>query len=1116
MIRRTTKFFLEFLAGLVAGAVILVVAGAWWLWSGPIPLTFLTPYIERALSPADSTIAVEIDETELQWAGWNRAANLQVSNVRVLDLERRVIAELPQVSLGLSLRAVLRGRVSPTYIEIIRPSVSVVRNADGGFAIGFAKEGSPVDAAQPEPESFVLERLIAELLSEPDRTRPLGYLARVGIVEGDLFIDDRRHERVWHAPRANIDFLRNANGIVANADADLEIDGAQSRVTGNAVYETESGTVDISFGFVNLDSGLFLRDLQQAAAIRLAELNLQVEGTVGLRMMSDGAIRSVRFDVETGSGSAKGEVSIGEDGYGISAATQLRDVRWPLLAALSPKLAEHAQIDVPIGGALTLAGTTDGGVMSLEFELEGGAGTLRLPELYADPIPVEALRLAGQATDDFRQIRIAEAGVVLQRGEVTSRAALTRIGTDLNLRLDGRVRGFDMNGLRRYWPAGVAADAYDWVTENIRKAIIDEASMSLVARFPNGDASKAQIGSLNGTINAREAEVHYFKPLPPVTGVAADMTFTDKRFDVAIGDGQLGDLVVDEGSAVITGLEADDQDIYIDLVLRGPISTALEVLDREPLGFISKLGIDAAAISGETAARLVFNFPLLKDLKIEQVAVAVGASLRAVALSNGPFGLAIGDGALKLQLTGAGMTVSGDATLNGVPLDISWEENFSDTSSFDRRFALRGVVDADARRRLKIDDLPFIGGAITGELTHTEFPDGRSESVARLDLNETVFDLPRLRFRKPTGAPGTLYAFLRTPATGPPVVEDLRLDAGDFRAEMRIVATPDLKGFETLEIRRLAFSGNDLRGRVRAADDGGFEIDLTGTQIDLGPLFDDGDDVDASVAEDVRPLRVRASFARALLGEGRALSDVKAELVSDGRNFRRVAVDAGVDGGVRLAVNLTPNGDGATLRIATRDAGRAIQAANWPNRLKGGSLLITGQQSAAGGPFTGAFELKRFKVTEAPVLARVLQVLSLTGIFSALGQDGLDFVALDGKFRYYGGALEIKNARAVGSSLGITAEGSVYVEDATADLSGTVVPAYTINNVLGNIPLLGPILTGGANEGIFAANYVVKGRLEDPRISVNPLSALAPGFLRNLIGGDVKPLTGEDAKSQSQ
>jgi len=63
-----------------------------------------------------------------------------------------------------------------------------------------------------------------------------------------------------------------------------------------------------------------------------------------------------------------------------------------------------------------------------------------------------------------------------------------------------------------------------------------------------------------------------------------------------------------------------------------------------------------------------------------------------------------------------------------------------------------------------------------------------------------------------------------------------------------------------------------------------------------------------------------------------------------------------------------------------------------------------------------------------------------------------------------------------------------------------VVPAYTINRIIGQIPLLGQILTGGDNEGMFAATYSLKGPLADPEVSVNPLSALAPGLLRKFFG----------------
>jgi hypothetical protein len=44
-------------------------------------------------------------------------------------------------------------------------------------------------------------------------------------------------------------------------------------------------------------------------------------------------------------------------------------------------------------------------------------------------------------------------------------------------------------------------------------------------------------------------------------------------------------------------------------------------------------------------------------------------------------------------------------------------------------------------------------------------------------------------------------------------------------------------------------------------------------------------------------------------------------------------------------------------------------------------------------------------------------------------------------------------------------------------------------------------LTGGEGEGLLAVTYHMTGDLGDPEVSVNPLSALAPGFLRGLFIG---------------
>ena len=68
------------------------------------------------------------------------------------------------------------------------------------------------------------------------------------------------------------------------------------------------------------------------------------------------------------------------------------------------------------------------------------------------------------------------------------------------------------------------------------------------------------------------------------------------------------------------------------------------------------------------------------------------------------------------------------------------------------------------------------------------------------------------------------------------------------------------------------------------------------------------------------------------------------------------------------------------------------------------------------------------------------------------------------------------------------------------DIEGTIVPAYMFNALLGNIPILGRLFSPEQGGGLFAATYKVQGPLADPAVTVNPLAALTPGFLRGLFG----------------
>ena len=96
--------------------------------------------------------------------------------------------------------------------------------------------------------------------------------------------------------------------------------------------------------------------------------------------------------------------------------------------------------------------------------------------------------------------------------------------------------------------------------------------------------------------------------------------------------------------------------------------------------------------------------------------------------------------------------------------------------------------------------------------------------------------------------------------------------------------------------------------------------------------------------------------------------------------------------------------------------------------------------------------------------------------------------------------LELADARAFSTSLGLTAKGRIDIDDETADLQGTIVPAYFFNSLLGNVPLVGRLFSPERGGGLFAASYTLRGNLDNPDVGVDPLTALTPGFLRGLFG----------------
>jgi len=137
-----------------------------------------------------------------------------------------------------------------------------------------------------------------------------------------------------------------------------------------------------------------------------------------------------------------------------------------------------------------------------------------------------------------------------------------------------------------------------------------------------------------------------------------------------------------------------------------------------------------------------------------------------------------------------------------------------------------------------------------------------------------------------------------------------------------------------------------------------------------------------------------------------------------------------------------------------------------------------------------------------------LNALSLSGMIDLLNGKGVSFKKMRADFRWDDRGppeseavlrrIVVKNGQTAGASLGLTFEGVIDDWAGMVDMSGTIIPVSDLNKMIGSIPLVGDILTGGG-KAVFAATYTVKGQKSNPDVTVNPLAVLAPGILRKLF-----------------
>ncbi len=773
-----------------------------------------------------------------------------------------------------------------------------------------------------------------------------------------------------------------------------------------------------------------------------------------------------------------------------------------LFASARGAMAALTWVNVPLSGVGTLDITGDGRVRHASLNFTGAAGVINMPGIYKHPLPVKMVKLVGELTGDGRILTINTFHADLGIAKLTAKGVFKGSARDFGFAGDVAVSRFPATGLRRLWPDGFESKTKRWVTTNIRKGTIDGVRVAVRLRKTADPAAPISVDKVDGDFGFKGLRVVYYKHLPAVTGVHGKARFDSKRMTFDIGGGRTAGIDVGRTRVEITGFDHPKQALAVTSRLKGPMSSILTVLDRPPLKFAEKLGVSPPAIKGRATATLKVGMRLLKTLTINDVDISARARIAKLVWRKGLFGLDVGDGNFALRVDKKGMRMTGKATLGGEHAKIDWHEAFGATKGPRRAFDIESVFDPEVLARSGLDIRHIMTGKFGAKLKIKGYDDGRNTITGTYDFKRARFVVPILSIEKPAGMPATGHSRIELKNQRVVAVPSFALKAPVIRAEGRAQFYGDGATIKELRINRLVAGLTDLTATIKGTAKGAKTVTLAGKALDLRPLLKAAD-APPDKNKPVPPTQVVATVGRAYFAPGRYVSNVKGKLRYDGTRWRAITVHGQVGAkAAPFSVNYAANPKGRSLKARAADAGAALRALNIVNEIRGGQLQIDGS-SVAGSKTKGLIGhavINDFRVSKAPTMARLLALASQQGLANWASSDkGIEFRQFKARFRVIDGILYLRDARAVGSQVGFIFAGAIDLNKDTANLNGTVIPLYSLNSVIGKVPLIGRVFVGEKGGGILAVRYSVSGPLKNPKISVNPLSMLTPGVLRKLF-----------------
>jgi hypothetical protein len=1113
--------------GIAVVVIALGIGGLWWrLASGPIELDIATPWLKAAIEKnfgGKQTVVVggtQIERDE------NGRTSLRLRDIVVRDADGTVVASAPKAEVGISGIGLLTGSVRAESLNLVGAEMSVRIETDGRITVFAGDDKRPIATASPalppaQPnrgaDSPVRQgslrsgmQDVAGILNWIDGLGATGLdghdLRELGLKNGNLIVDDRRNGKRWTFSRINVSLTRpELGGVIFRVASDTP---ERPWVFSAAMRPLADGVRAVGLEARNVSS----RDL--LLALRLndgdIEADMPLSASVRAEISSDGALQHLQGQVLADAGTI-----VDRDGDSASMKIDRADVRfnWD---------AQQRTLVIPFQVQ------SGGNQFTLRAELQAPTdqnGVWLLDLARGDPV-IDPVILASEGKADDEGIALnrvvvrarvdtAHRRIDLEQGDfgrvdtrpshnvaVALTGSLDYSGVEPHLAFGVAATRMPMAVLKRMWPVFTTVHVREWVDSHISGGIVERVLIAGNAPLPEFRAKGPPMSEegLSIDVETTGTTMRPIETLPAIRDADLTVHVTGGTATINLGRGTVEvtpgrKLSIANGVFEVPDTHPKPSKARASFRLDGTVPAAADLLASGTLRDSVGIVLDPASSRGTIAAQVTLNMLVGRTAPENNATYIVTADLTNFSADKLLLGQKVEAPALRVTATSDGYQISGDVKINGTPASIELIKKKGDANA-DLR--LQAMIDEAARQRAGID----FGGAVTGTIpvkvaTHTSSDGKDAPMTVEADLTPVRIDNLLPGWVKPAGRPA------RATYTLTKIGQSMHFDdltvSGSGTNVKGSVELGDHGDIVSANFPVFGLSDGDKASlKVDRASDGVLRATMRGDVFDGTNFVKSslaGSAVDTSKHKDT-DLDLDIKLGTVIGRNGETLRGLDFKLGRRGGRIRNFALNAkiGRDTPLNGDLRMRSRDNHQVIYFETDDAGALFRFTDMYPRLFGGQMWVAlDPPTPDHAPQVGTLYIHNFVVRGEPGLDRV--------VAGAPGQSsgGVQFSEAHCEFTRVPGRMAIRDGVVRGPVVGATIEGQIDYIKEDMRLRGTFVPFYGLNNMFGQLPIVGLILGGGSNEGLLGITYEASGPPNAPRITVNPVTAIAPGLLRKFI-----------------